>query len=89
MDQNSLNQVKAEPAQYLEFVFVDDIRKEHVFLESYLKAVHKSAFTQADAKRYQLYRLYLAVIMAAETFRYGWFYSRLQGMWAKAQIKNA
>ena len=46
------------------FVFVDDIRKEHVFLESYLKAVHKSAFTQADTKRYQLYRLYLAVIMA-------------------------
>ncbi len=70
------------------FVFVDDIRREKAFLESYLKASRRTAYTQEDVKRYQLYRLYIAVIMAAETFRYGFVYSRLQGAWAKRQIKR-
>lgn len=70
------------------FVFTDDIRKEKAFLEGYLKAAGKDAYTEADAVRYQFYRLYITVIMAAETFRYDFPYSRIQGMWAKYQIRK-
>lgn len=70
------------------FIMTDDLRKEKAFLDGYLKASGRPEYTEADAKRYQLYRLYITVIMAAETFRYGFFYSKMQGMWAKAQIKK-
>lgn len=70
------------------FILGDDIRKEEAFLDSYLKASKRGAYTEADAKRYQLYRLYICVIMAAETFRYGVVYAKMQGMWAKAQIEK-
>lgn len=70
------------------FVFADDIRKEKEFLEAYLKASGRAAYTKADAKRFLLYRMYICVIMASETFRYGFVYARMQGAWAKAQIEK-
>lgn len=70
------------------FVFTDDIRKEPVFLNAYLKAVGKSSYTAADAKRYQLYRLYILTIMAAEVFRYDFLYAKLQGAWARRNISK-
>lgn len=70
------------------FVLAEDIRKEKAFLDSYLKAGKRAAYTEEDAKRYQLYRLYISVIMASETFRYGFVYAKMQGAWAKAQIEK-
>lgn len=70
------------------FIMTDDIRKEKAFLDSYLKASGRADYTEADVKKYQLYRLYITVIMAAETFRYGFLYSKMQGMWAKSQIEK-
>lgn len=70
------------------FVFTDDIRKEKAFLRAYLKASGRTEYTENDAAKYQLYRLYILTIMAAETFRYGFIYGKLQGMWAKWQIRK-
>lgn len=70
------------------FVFADDIRKEPAFLNAYLKAAGKSEYTEADAKRYQLYRLYILTIMAAEVFRYDFLYAKLQGAWAGRNISK-
>ncbi len=70
------------------FVFTDDIRKEPAFLSAYLKAAGRSAYTEADAKRYQLYRLYILTIMAAEVFRYDFLYGKLQGAWARWNISK-
>ncbi len=70
------------------FIFKDDLRKEKAFLAAYMEATGKTAYTKADENKYQLYRLYILTIMAAETFRYGFLYGRLQGMWAKSQIKK-
>lgn len=70
------------------FVFSDDIRKEPVFLTAYQKAAGKHTFTEADAKRDQLYRMYILTIMATEIFRYGPLYGKLQHMWAKHGIKK-
>ena len=68
------------------FVFTYDIRKEPAFLSAYLKAAGKSGYTQADAKRYQLFRLYILTVMAAEVFRYDFMYGKLQGAWARRNI---
>ena len=70
------------------FVFTDDIRKEKAFLKAYLKISGKKAFTERDERKYQLYRMYILTIMAAETFRYGFLYGRLQGMWAKWELRK-
>ena len=70
------------------FVLTDDIRKEKDFLDSYLEASGRQAFTEEDAVRCQMYRMYLMVIMASETFRYSFPYSALQGFWAKAQVRK-
>ena len=70
------------------FVFTDDIRKETAFLNAYLKAAGKSVYTEADAKRYQLYRLYILTVMAAEVFRYDFLYAKLQGAWAGRNISK-
>ena len=70
------------------FVFTDDIRKEKPFLNAYLKVSGTKAYTETDAVKYQLYRMYILTIMAAETFRYGFWYGKLQGMWAKWQLKK-
>lgn len=70
------------------FVFTEDIRREKAFLDSYLKASGRAVYTDTDAKKYQLYRLYLMVIMAAETFRYDFLYAKIQGIWAKAQVRK-
>lgn len=70
------------------FVFTDDIRKEPAFLNAYLKASGKNVYTDADAKRYQLYRLYILTIMAAEVFRYDFLYAKLQGAWARWNISK-
>lgn len=70
------------------FIFKDDLRKEKAFLAAYMEATGKKSYTKADENKYQLYRLYILTIMAAETFRYGFLYGRLQGMWAKSQIKK-
>ena len=68
------------------FVFTDDIRKETAFLNAYLRVSGRNAYTETDAVKYQLYRMYILTIMAAETFRYGFLYGKLQGMWAKWQL---
>lgn len=70
------------------FVFTDDIRKEPAFLNAYLKAAGKSVYTEAAAKRYQLYRLYILTVMAAEVFRYDFLYAKLQGAWAGRNISK-
>ena len=66
----------------------DDIRKEPEFLAAYLKAAGRDAFTDEDAKKYQLYRMYLMIIMAAEVFRYGAVYAKLQETLAKKGIAD-
>jgi len=68
------------------FILTDDIRKEKVFLDAYLKASGNTQYSEKDVKRYQLYRMYILTIMAAETFRYGFLYAKLQGGWAKKEI---
>ena len=70
------------------FIMTDDIRKEKEFLDAYLKASGRATFTGADWKRFLLYRMYICVIMAAETFRYDIVYAKMQGMWAKAQVEK-
>lgn len=70
------------------FVFTDDIRKETAFLNAYLRVSGRNAYTETDAVKYQLYRMYILTIMAAETFRYGFLYGKLQGMWAKWQLRK-
>lgn len=70
------------------FVFTDDIRKETAFLNAYLRVSGRNAYTETDAVKYQLYRMYILTIMAAETFRYGFLYGKLQGMWAKRQLRK-
>lgn len=70
------------------FILTDDIRKETEFLDAYLKASGREEFTGADWKRFLLYRMYICVIMAAETFRYGAVYAKMQGTWAKAQVEK-
>ena len=70
------------------FVFTDDIRKEKAFLKAYLEISGKKEDTEADHVKYQLYRMYILTIMAAETFRYGWLYGKLQGTWAKWGIRK-
>ena len=60
------------------FVFTDDIRKETAFLNAYLRVSGRNAYTETDAVKYQLYRMYILTIMAAETFRYGFLYGKLQ-----------
>ena len=52
------------------FVLVDDISQEPYFLGTYMVATDKSVYSNADAIRYLLYRLYLMTVMATETFRY-------------------
>lgn len=69
-------------------MFTDDIQKEPAFLNAYLKAAGKNVYTDADAKRYQLYRLYILTIMAAEVFRYDFLYAKLQGAWARWNISK-
>ena len=70
------------------FVFTDDIRKEKAFLDAYLKVSGRKVYTETDAVKYQLYRMYILTVMAAETFRYGFLYGKLQGMWAKWQLRK-
>ena len=70
------------------FVFTDDIRKETAFLNAYLRVSGRNAYTETDAVKYQLYRMYILTIMAAETFRYGFLYGKLQEMWAKWQLRK-
>lgn len=71
------------------FIFTDDIRKEKAFLKGYLEnSPEKSEYTEADAKRYQLYRMYILVIMVAEIFRYGFLYGKLQALWSKFGISK-
>ena len=70
------------------FVFTDDIRKEKAFLNAYLRISGKKEFTERDDRKYQLYRMYILTIMAAETFRYGFVYGKLQEMWAKWGIRK-
>ncbi len=71
------------------FIMLDDIRKDEAFLNSYLKEnKEKKQYTEADAKRYQLYRMYIFTIMAAETFRYGFLYAHLQGTFSKSIVRK-
>lgn len=70
------------------FIFKDDLREEKAFLKAYMAAVGKESYTRRDEDKYQLYRLYILTIMAAETFRYDFIYGWLQGLWAKHQIKK-
>ena len=70
------------------FVFTDDIRKEQAFWNAYLRISGKKEFTERDDRKYQLYRMYILTIMAAETFRYGFVYGKLQEMWAKWGIRK-
>lgn len=70
------------------FVFRKDIRDEPDFLAAFLDAGGRQVFTRDDDRRFQLYRLYLAVIMAAETFRYGRLYGAAQRAWAVMQVRS-
>ncbi len=69
------------------FIFTEDIRQEPDFLNGYLRAAGtQRAYGEKDARRYQLYRLYILTVMAVEIFRYDFLYGRLQGAWAGLQI---
>ncbi len=69
------------------FILTDDIRKEQAFLNAYVEASEElSLFSETEVKKYLLYRMYILTIMAAETFRYGWTYGKLQGAWAKKEL---
>ena len=63
-------------------------KKEKAFLNAYLRISGKKEFTERDDRKYQLYRMYILTIMAAETFRYGFVYGKLQEMWAKWGIRK-
>lgn len=61
------------------FFLLPDVRMEPAFLSSYLKASpERSEYTQRDAVRYCLYRMYILTIMSSEVFRYGRFYAWIQ-----------
>jgi len=67
------------------FVTTDDIRKEKVFLDSYLQAsIDRKVYTKEDDIRFQLYRLYIFTIMAVETYRYNFLYAKFQLSFSKS-----
>ncbi len=70
------------------FIYADDIRREEAFLQAYMRAAGKKSYTEADARRYQLYRMYILSIMAAEVFRYDFQYGKMQGEWARRGIRG-
>ena len=71
------------------FIMTDDIRKEKSFLAAYLERnPQKSEYTPEDVKRYQLYRMYIFTIMAAETFRYGFLYGRIQRILSEKVVRD-
>lgn len=66
------------------FLMVDDIQKEKMFLDEYLrKSKNKKEFTKEDNIRFLLYRLYIYTIMAVETYRYDFLYSKFQLSFSK------
>lgn len=68
------------------FVLADNLDQERDFLCAYMTAVDKTIYSNADAMRYLLYRLYLLTVMATETFRYDPVYAKAQGTWARRNI---
>ncbi|MCI9442365.1 MAG: hypothetical protein HFH15_14250 [Ruminococcus sp.] len=65
------------------------MKKELVFLNAYVNANKETGSCVEEVpKKYQLYRMYIMTIMAAETFRYGWLYGKLQGAWAKRELRK-
>lgn len=67
------------------FVATTDIRKEEAFLNTYLSTADKE-YTEADAVRFLMYRMYIFTIMAVEVYRYGFLYSHLQEFFSKKVI---
>jgi aminoglycoside phosphotransferase (APT) family kinase protein len=69
------------------FIMSDDIRKEKSFLAAYLQhSLQKKEYTRQDVKLYQLYRMYIFTIMAAETFRYDFLYGHIQQFLSKKAV---
>jgi Fructosamine-3-kinase len=69
------------------FLMADDIRKEGAFLETYLQASPNGRkYTDRDAVRYLLYRMYIFTIMAVEIYRYGFLYAQFQKSFAKRVV---
>ncbi len=67
------------------FLMADNIKKENIFLESYLKAnADRKEFTEADEIRFYLYRMYIYTIMAVESYRYGFLYGKIQFYFSKS-----
>lgn len=68
------------------FFQTDDISREPDFICSYMIAMNKTNYSNEDAARFLLYRLYLMAVMAVETFRYEPLYAMAQGTWARWNI---
>jgi Fructosamine-3-kinase len=69
------------------FMLIKSIKEEKSFWKAYTEAAGiKSDITTEDEIRLDLYSMYILMIMAAETFRYGFFYAFLQGTFAKSRI---
>lgn len=64
-----------------------DIREEREFWQAYTsRRGDVTTITNEDYKRILLYKLYIFLIMAVETYRYGWLYGKLQLMYSKKVI---
>lgn len=67
---------------------------DHIFDEKEVWKVYKDKsnfnrdITKEDQIRSTFYRLYIYTIMAAETFRYGYFYGKIQTFFAMKNIKQ-
>jgi aminoglycoside phosphotransferase (APT) family kinase protein len=67
-----------------------DLWSEPAFWEVYLEVRGtRTELTDEAETRIQLYKMYIFLIMAVETYRYGFFYSRLQRKYAMDQLQKS
>ena len=74
-------------ADFAAAFFIDgDLWEDSVFWEGYTEIAGKDkVITEQDRVRLLMYRLYIYLIMAVEVFRYGFFFGKMQQIWARRQ----
>lgn len=65
-----------------------DINVEKQFIEGYLSENQNFQIIPKDNERMQLYRLYMAVILAVETYRYNFIYGAMVKAYSKQNINK-
>ncbi|MNO14177.1 Phosphotransferase enzyme family protein [compost metagenome] len=69
------------------FLLFKDVRKEKLFWETYSSnSKDRKIISHEDHLRMQMYKIYIFLIMAIETYRYGKIYGKLQFLYSKSTI---